>query len=456
MFYLASALSLFTLFICLLLIRYTLTIKDKLIRIETLQEKQTELQQNAVIKIEQFWQQIVANQTQVKDLLRDNDTRLHSMLSDKLAENNLQQQQFSSQLKTQLLQDANQQRSLLDQQQINNLQTLQQSLQKNMGDIRIQITNTLDQYNKYLNQSIQNLTQTTEKRLQDISQQVETRLDKGFATTTATFSDIVKRLAIIDEAQKKITELSSNVVGLQEILSDKRARGAFGEVQLSALIHNMLPETHFALQYTLSNGKRADCILFLPAPTGNIVIDAKFPLENYQRLCNTTLPINERQTIEQQFKKDIKKHISDIAEKYIIANETADGAIMFIPAEAIFAEIHANHPDLVEFSQQKRIWLVSPTTMMAILTTVRAVLKDDATRQQVHIIQQHLSELAKDFTRFQDRMNKLSRHINQAHTDVELVHKSSQRISNHFHKIEKVEFQAQEASLSQSLLNEDD
>src|SRR5690606_5713675 len=160
---------------------------------------------------------------------------------------------------------------------------------------------------------------------------------------------------------------------LQEILNDKKSRGAFGEVQLSALIHNMVPTQHYSEQHLLSNNKRPDCMLFLPEPTGNLAIDAKFPLENYRLLIDSSLQDAEKTQAERQFKLDIRKHIQDIAEKYIIPGETADGAIMFIPAEAVFAEIHARHSDLVEIAQNANVWMVSPTTMMAILTTIRAV-----------------------------------------------------------------------------------
>jgi DNA recombination protein RmuC len=276
----------------------------------------------------------------------------------------------------------------------------------------------------------------------DVRTQVNQALNNNAAMldkSNTIFTDVVKHLALIDNAQKRITELSSNVVNLQELLTDKRSRGAFGETQLAALIRNILPEKHFALQHTLSNGKRADCILFLPEPSGNIVIDAKFPLETFQRLSDINVPKPERNMLEQQFRIDINKHLQDIATKYIIPNETAEGAMMFIPAEAIFAEIHAHYPDLITKSHKLRVWMVSPTTMMAVLTTARAVLKDAATRNQVHIIQEHLNELGKDFSRFQNRMDGLAKHINQAQTDVELVHKSSQKISSRFNKIENVE-----------------
>jgi DNA recombination protein RmuC len=305
--------------------------------------------------------------------------------------------------------------------------------------IQDSIINVLTNNAETLNKRVDKLTEDTDKHLKEISGQVEKRLFEGFEKTTTIFTDVVKRLALIDQAQKKITELSSNVVDLQAILADKRSRGAFGEVQLSALIRNIIPEQHFNFQYTLSNGKRADCILLLPEPTGNVVIDAKFPLESYRRLADTKLTETERHLAEQQFRTDVRKHLQDIASKYIISGETSDGAMMFIPAEAVFAEIHAHYPDLVENSHKLRVWMVSPTTMMAVLTTARAVLKDAATRKQVHIIQEHLSYLSQDFDRFQKRMDDLARHINQAHTDVEQVHKSSQKITTRFNKIEAVE-----------------
>ena len=198
------------------------------------------------------------------------------------------------------------------------------------------------------------------------------------------------------------------------------------------------------MQYTLSNQKRADCILFLPEPTGNIVIDAKFPLETYQRLMNTDATSVERKSLQQQFRQDLQKHIKDIAEKYIIPNETTDGAVMFIPAEAIFAEVHANYPEVIAMSQRLKVWLVSPSTLMAVLTTARAVLKDDATRRQVHIIQKHLHSLADDFQRFEKRMDKLTKHIDLAHQDVNEVNTSAKKITQRFQKIESVELEMHE------------
>ena len=317
-------------------------------------------------------------------------------------------------------------------------------LQQSLNEHRASFDKRQMEILKIIQDSLQQGRQEIQSHLKDISGQVEKRLSDGFEKTTKTFTDIIKRLALIDEAQKKITELSGNVVNLQTLLSDKRSRGAFGEVQLNALIRNVLPENHFSFQHVLSNGKRADCIMFLPEPTGNIAIDAKFPLENFQKLNNAELGAADRKSAEQQFKQDIKFHIQSIAEKYILPGETADGAIMFIPAEAIFAEIHSHYPELVELSHKAKVWLVSPTTMMAILTTARAVLKDDATRKQVHIIKEHLNMLAKDFDRFQKRMDGLQRHIDQAQQDVADVNKSARKISSRFSKIEKVELEQQE------------
>ncbi len=327
------------------------------------------------------------------------------------------------------------------QQDLQTLKILHDTLQQGFQETRAQVKEALQDYSSDINKRVESLTNVTDLRLKEINQQVEKRLAVGFEKTTETFSDVIKRLALIDAAQKKITELSSNVVSLQEILTDKRARGAFGEVQLSGLIRNVLPEQNFAFQYTLSNDKRVDCMLFLPEPSGNIAIDAKFPLENFRILIDTSKPEAEKRAAESQFKIDIRKHVQDIAEKYILPGETADGAIMFIPAEAVFTEIHAHHSELVDFAHRAKVWMVSPTTMMAILTTARAVLKDAATRQQLHIIQKHLNLLAADFDRFQKRMDNLAKHIEQAHTDVTEVHTSARKITQRFVQIEKVELE---------------
>lgn len=326
-------------------------------------------------------------------------------------------------------------------------QLIHDTVQKQMADVRQQMDHSFKQHSHALTSHLQLLTEEIRNHLHSLTQQVNHKLTEGFEKTSSTFVDVVKRLTIIDEAQKKITELSTHVVSLQDVLVDKKARGVFGEVQLNALIANTIPPSHFEMQYTLSNQKRADCILFLPDPTGNIVIDAKFPLETYQRLINTDAGSAERKSLQQQFRQDIQKHIKDIAEKYIIPNETSDGAMMFIPAESIFAEIHANYPELISLSQRLKVWLVSPSTLMAVLTTAKAVLKDDATRKQVHIIQKHLHALADDFQRFEKRMDKLSKHIDLAHQDVSEVNTSAKKITSRFQKIESVDINLEELEL---------
>ncbi|VVC76224.1 DNA recombination protein RmuC [Aquicella siphonis] len=376
---------------------------------------------------------------QLRENLLVNFNNLQQAILVKLSHARLEQTQQSGELKEQLQQAFASHRARFDERQMDTLKVLQDTLQKGVQENRQQVKESLTDYAKELGARVSLLAQTTETKLQEINQQVEKRLAEGFEKTNETFGDVIKRLALIDAAQRKISELSDSVMSLQEILNDKRSRGTFGEVQLSALIHNMIPEQHFSFQHTLSNHRRPDCVLFLPEPSGNIAIDAKFPLENFRLLIDSSLPDAERQQAEKQFKTDIRKHIQDIADKYIIPGETSDGAVMFIPAEAVFAEIHAHHADLVDFAQNAKVWMVSPTTMMAILTTARAVLKDAATRKQMHVIQKHLNMLAMDFERFQSRMDNLAKRIAQAHTDVDQIHISSRKITQRFVQIEKAD-----------------
>lgn len=303
------------------------------------------------------------------------------------------------------------------------------------------LQDTLKGMTAHFNERVQQLSQTVDGRLNEISGKVAERLDEGFKKTNETFTSVMSRLAVIDEAQKKIEGLASNVVSLQEILGDKRSRGAFGEVQLEALVRNSLPPDAYAFQYTLKGGARADCALILPEPTGTVCVDSKFPLENYSRMFDDSLQSGERDAAKRQFKIDVKKHVDDIAAKYIVEGETSDGAVMFLPAEAVFAEIHAYHPDLVEHAQKKRVWLTSPTTLMAVLNTARAVIRDSETRRMAHVIKDELSKLAKDFARFDDRMKKLASHIEQANKDVSEVRISSDKISRRFQQIERVELE---------------
>lgn len=334
--------------------------------------------------------------------------------------------------------------TLLEQYQQSNEQ-LSKQLNTMTNQLRLQLLELLKQSSDHLSIRFSELVKTTDERLIAIGSKVDKRLAEGFEKTNATFSDVIKRLALIDEAQKRIAALSTDVVSLQDLLNDKRSRGAFGEVQLNSLIRNSIPEQHFSLQHSLSNGRRVDCLLLLPEPTGNVPIDAKFPLENYQHLCNYAKEDANYSRYEKRFIADIRKHIDDIAFRYILPGETAEGAVMFIPAEAIFSKIHSDFPQLIEYAHQKNVWLVSPTTMMAILTTARAVLKDSDTRKQVHIIQKHLQMLSQDFKRFEGRMNKLAKHIDLAYEDVKLVNTSARKITQRFNKIEQVELDTQES-----------
>lgn len=317
------------------------------------------------------------------------------------------------------------------------------------------LQDTLKHMSAQFGERVQQLSQTVDGRLNEISGKVAERLDEGFKKTNETFTSVMSRLAVIDEAQKKIEGLASNVVSLQEILGDKRSRGAFGEVQLEALVRNSLPPDAYAFQHTLKGGARADCVLILPEPTGTVCVDSKFPLENYSRMFDDSLPPVERDAAKRQFKTDVKKHVDDIAAKYIVAGETSDGAVMFLPAEAVFAEIHAYHPDLVEHAQKKRVWLTSPTTLMAVLNTARAVIRDSETRRMAHVIKDELGKLAKDFARFDERMKKLAAHIEQASKDVGEVRISSDKISRRFQQIERVELDHPDAAAARLLDSED-
>jgi DNA recombination protein RmuC len=308
------------------------------------------------------------------------------------------------------------------------LHRLQLSLAANLGE-------TTDKLNARIDQ-----------RLEQIAGKVNERLEEGFKKTNETFVNVMQRLATIDEAQKKIETLTGSVVSLQELLGDKRSRGAFGEVQLEALVRNVLPTQAFEMQYTLSNGTRVDCVLKLPAPTGLVCVDSKFPLENYKLMLDPKANEADRAIAQKAFRADVRKHVDAIASKYIVDNETSDGAVMFVPAEAVFAEIHAYHSEVVDYAIGRRVWIVSPTTLMAVLNTARAVLKDVETRKQIHVIKEALARLAVEFARFDDRLKKLADHIRQAHEDAEKIQITGGKISQQFQRIESAEIEAPEAA----------
>ena len=277
-----------------------------------------------------------------------------------------------------------------------------------------------------------------DEKLLAVTKSVGDGLQQNSDKTNQTLTELRERLAKIDVAQQKISSLSEQVVSLQEVLSNKQARGAFGEIQLNDLVTSILPPSAYDFQVVLSNTKRADCILKLPNPPGSIVIDAKFPLESYHAL---RIASNEREKIEAErfFRASVIKHIKDISEKYIISGETAESALMFLPSEAIYAELHANFTDVVETSYRAKVWIVSPTTLMATLNTIRAILKDAKMREQAGVIQKEVSTLIEDINRLDGRIESLTKHFKQANEDVESIKISSNKIGKRIQRIEDIE-----------------
>ncbi len=277
-----------------------------------------------------------------------------------------------------------------------------------------------------------------DEKLLAVTKSVGEGLQQTTAKTTETLTDLRERLAKIDVAQQKISSLSEQVVSLQEVLSNKQARGAFGEIQLNDLVTSILPPNAYEFQMVLSNAKRADCVLRLPNPPGTIVIDAKFPLESYHAL-RAAASDREKLEAERFFRASVLKHIKDISEKYIIPGETAESALMFLPSEAIYAELHANFTDVVEVSYRSKVWIVSPTTLMATLNTVRAVLKDAKMREQAGVIQKEVGTLVEDIGRLDSRIESLSKHFKQANEDVDNIRISSSKIGKRIQRIEDIE-----------------
>ncbi len=333
--------------------------------------------------------------------------------------------------------------------------TLEEKHRQMLQDLHSGLTRQGDRIGGHIGELREALASKLEQRLDQISHRVNERLEEGFRKTNETFVSVMQRLATIDEAQKKIETLAGSVVSLQELLGDKKTRGTFGEVQLEGLVRNVLPPAAFAMQHTLSNGMRVDCVLRLPEPTGLVAVDSKFPLENYNRMFDGAVGEAERTLAKRQFRADLRKHVDDIARKYIVPGETADGAVMFVPAEAVFAEIHAYHQEVVEYAIAKRVWIVSPTTLMAVLNTARAVLKDVETRKQIHVIKEALSRLAIEFGRFDERLRKLAEHIRQAHEDAEGMRTTGDKISQQFQRIEAAEIEDKPAAPNVVRLNDE-
>ena len=279
-----------------------------------------------------------------------------------------------------------------------------------------------------------------EERLSKVQLQMSENLSHSSRRTAQSLGDLQQRLATIDKAQEKITKLSGDVLSLQDILSNKQTRGAFGEIQLTDIVSKALPSDGFDLQATLSNGRRADCLIKLPNPPGPIVIDSKFPLEAYEALRNASSEV-ETSAAVRLFKTSVRKHIKDISERYIIEGETADGAILFLPSEAVYAELHANYSEIVREGFSARVWIVSPTTCMATLNTMRAILKDARMREQAGAIRKELTSLYQDVDRLGVRVESLDRHFNQAAKDISDIKISADKAGRRAKRLDNFDFE---------------
>ncbi len=310
--------------------------------------------------------------------------------------------------------------------------TLAASQQQMMGRL-----NALSEQNA---RDREEMTRTLNERLDGVSKRLGDSLQSTTEKTSKSLTELQTRLALIDQAQKNITELSSQVVGLQDILDNKQARGAFGEVQLHDLVTAILPPSAYRFQATLGNGKRADCLILLPTPPGPICVDSKFPLESWHALRNAGDEAGLKRA-QAEFRAAIQKHVRDIAERYLVPGETADSALMFLPSEAVYAELHANFPDAVQASYRARVWIVSPTTLMATLNTVRAILKDARMREQADVIQREIYRLIEDVGRLDKRVDNLKKHFQQAEKDIRDIDISASKIVRTADRIEQVQFE---------------
>ena len=295
---------------------------------------------------------------------------------------------------------------------------------------------------KIMNDNFNGLNERMEKKLSQINDKVNERLDDNFAKTNKTFTNILERLSRIDEAQKKIDTLSTDIVSLQSILTYKKSRGIFGEINLKHILVSIFGERNdnvYRLQYTFPNTTIADAVIFAPEPLGTVAIDSKFPLEHYQKMVDKNLSPLERTAAEKEFKADVKKHIDAISSKYIIPGITSDQAIMFLPAEALFAEINAYHSDLVEYAHRKRVWICSPTTLISTFTVIEVLLKNMERDKYTSIIHDELNKLGVEFSRYKDRWDKLSRSIETVNKDIENIHVTTDKITKRFDSISRVE-----------------
>ena len=330
---------------------------------------------------------------------------------------------------------------------------MQNNITKSIGEGSKDNIKDLNEFKESLTKAttanFEQMNRRIEEQMDRINKKVEFRLNEGFEKTNKTFTNIVERLSKIDEAQKNIEQLSTEVVSLQHLLSDKKTRGTFGEVQLNHILSAIFGDKNdkvYGTQVTLSNNKIVDAMLYLPDEMGNLAIDSKFPLENYQRMVDRELTDRERELATRAFKADMKKHVDAIATKYIIPTETSDQAVMFVPAEAIFAEINAYHQEIVDYAQSKRVWIASPTTLMSLLTTVQVLLRNVERDKYAKVIREELLRLGEEFKRYQDRWDKLSRSIDTVSKSVKDIHVTSNKIGKRFEQISQVQLDVETGS----------
>ncbi len=308
-----------------------------------------------------------------------------------------------------------------------------------LGQGQQQLVGGLTQVANAQTEAQSKLLQTVERRLEEVSVRMNETLIGSATRTAHSLGELQQRLQAIDKAQTNIEKLSGDVLTLQDILSNKQTRGAFGEIQLQEIVSHALPPDAYTFQFTLSNGRRADCLIHLPLPPGPIVIDSKFPLEAYEALRAAT---TDREKVEaaRALRVAVLTHVKHIAERYIIEGETAESALLFLPSEAVYAELHANFADVVRAGFDARVWIVSPTTAMATLNTMRAVMKDARMRDEAHKVRRELGMLTKDIARLLERVSNLDRHFDHAHEDIRRIKISAERAGNRAERLEVFEF----------------
>ena len=298
-------------------------------------------------------------------------------------------------------------------------------------------------FSKDLGNDFERLNDKLDNKLTLINNKVNERLDENFEKTNKTFTNVLERLSKIDEAQKKIDNLSSDIISLQSVLTDKKTRGIFGEVNLKNIMYNIFGDNDkiYQMQYKFNNDTIADCVLFAPQPLGLIAIDSKFPLEHYQIMVDKKREVSVREQAEKLFRSDMKKHIDAISSKYIIDGVTSNQAILFLPAEAIFAEVNAYHSDIIEYAYKKRVWITSPTTLISTLTTIQIILKNIERDKYTSVIHNELRLLSSEFNRYKERWDKLYKSIETVSKDVKDIHTTTDKITKRFNAINQVEME---------------